>query len=270
MLVRYKINTACTIDNFKTDINNIIVGNIITVNDLSAGADKANCAIYGTYPAGTYARANNTTFTYSKLHNTENKTHYFRLNYSGTGLTQISLAESYESATDTLLNTLNDGNTIAFSNPYSTLSPHGFDVVVSNKLFRIKPSAQGDGLGINDIGHNAVTRQFANTMLMVTTNVSDARNPGITFNAGYVYQFETSSYVSAAGTGSAVEQQRKSTGNSTSVIFETPYTTSLTGAPTLVYGLFRIPTLTFADQNIYKDSANNYRLTFNDTSFLVD
>ena len=106
MLVRYRTNTSCTLQNFKDDVNNIILGNIATLNDLSSGADKVNSQLYGTYPVGTYTRVNATTYTYSKVHNdaTTGKTHYFRLGYDSTTMSTISLAQSYTSGTDTLVN----------------------------------------------------------------------------------------------------------------------------------------------------------------------
>ena len=274
MLIRYRVNSACTIDNFKTDINNIIVGNIITVNDLSAGADKANSIMYGTYPAGTYARANNTTFTYSKDHNTEAKTHYFRLNFTATGIDQLTLAESYTSGTDTLLNSATFSTSILFNNPYTTINPVGFDIIVSDKLFNIVPSGQMEKVGVYDIGHNAVTRAYANTMLMVTGDMGDYNNPkaGLYTYIPYTYFFDTLSYASdmTGQPANAVSTMRKTTGNSVAVIFESAFTTGVTGAPSLMYGTFRIPAFTFEGQQIYRDASNNYRLTFNDISFLVD
>ena len=274
MLIRYRVNSACTIDNFKTDINNIIVGNIITVNDLSAGADKANSIIYGTYPAGTYARANNTTFTYSKLHNTEAKTDYFRLTYDAAGITSITLSEGYTSETDTLLNAFQYGSTILFNNTYTTYNRVGFDIIVSNKMFNIVPSGQSTKVGIYDIGHNAVSRAYANSMLMVVGSLGQYGEPRATINmfTPYTYVFDTLSYGSdvAGSTANSVNSVRRSTGNSVATIFESAFTTNLNSTASLLYGTFRIPSYTFDGQQIYRDASNNYRLTFNDISFLVD
>ena len=135
MLVRYRTNSSCTLQNFKDDVNNIILGNITAVANLSSGADKVNSQMYGTYPTGTYARVNATTYTYGKVHNdaTTSKTHYFRLNYDSTTLANIALAASYTSGTDTLVN-----SAVAVENiapvPYSSFYKEGIDIIVSNKI----------------------------------------------------------------------------------------------------------------------------------------
>lgn len=274
MLVRYRVNSACTLANFQTDINNIILGNIVTVNDLSAGADKTNSVIYGTYPVGTYARVNGSTYTYSKLHNTEAKTNYFRLTYDASGITALTLSESYTSGTDTLLNAYQQSSVILFNNLYTTINPLGFDIIVSNKVFSITPYGQMNKVGIYDIGHNAVSRAYANTMLMVVGSLGVYGDPRATLNiyTPYTYYFDTLSYGSdvSGQAANGVNSIRKTTGNSVAVIFEAAVTTNITSAPALLYGTFRIPSYTFEGQQIYKDASNNYRLTFNDISFLVD
>lgn len=265
MLVRYKKNSTCTIENFKDDINNIILGNIVTVNDLSSGADKVNSVIYGTYPTGTYARANNTTFTYSKDHNTEAKTNYFRLTYDTVQLSNFTLAESYTSETDTLLNSLQlSPSNIIISN---------IDIVVNDKCLIFLPSNSNNKYGVFDVGHNAVSRQFTDTMLMVLANVGDFGTKALLYTyTPYTYDFDTLSYaaVTIAALGVSTDTKRKSTGNSVAVIFESPYTTSINSGTSLLYGISRIPSYTFAGTQIYKDASDNYRITYNDNSFLVD
>lgn len=105
MFVRYRMLGNITVTQFKTDIHNIITGNITSVNDLSAGADKGNCLVGGTYPTGSYTVQNAGTYTYSKVHNADAAyTHYFRLTFDATSLTTLTLAQSYTSGTDTLVN----------------------------------------------------------------------------------------------------------------------------------------------------------------------
>lgn len=106
MIIRYRMNSTCTLANLKTDLHNIISGNITTTADLSAGCDKPNSVIYGTYPAGIYSVANAGTYTYSKIHNDygAGTTHYFRLGFDSTQLTGLTLAQSYTSGSDTLVN----------------------------------------------------------------------------------------------------------------------------------------------------------------------
>jgi hypothetical protein len=106
MIIRYRMNSSCTLANLKTDLHNIISGNITTTADFSAGCDKTNSVIYGTYPAGIYSVANAGTYTYSKVHGDygSGTTHYFRLSFDSTKLTGITLAQSYTSGSDTLVN----------------------------------------------------------------------------------------------------------------------------------------------------------------------
>lgn len=105
MFVRYRMLGNITIAQFKTDVHNIITGNVASVNDLSAGADKANCIVGGNYPTGTYTVQNAGTYTYSKVHNADAAyTHYFRLTFDSTSLTAITLAQSYTVGSDTLVN----------------------------------------------------------------------------------------------------------------------------------------------------------------------
>ena len=109
MLVRYRMNANITLANFQSDINAIITGTAATVNDLSAGCDKTATEFIGPYPSGFYSRVNQTSYTYSKAHNEygvapDNVTHYFRLTFNSTGIEGITLARSYVSGTDTLVN----------------------------------------------------------------------------------------------------------------------------------------------------------------------
>lgn len=263
----------------KDDIHNIITGNISTVNDLSAGADKVNSAMYGSYPAAIYTRVNGTTYTYSKVHNdaTTSKTHYFRLNYSATQLGNISLAQSYTSGTDTLVNssvspTLNIGPT-----PYSSFLQNGLDIVVSNKLIAF--FGLGVLLSINDMGHNSTTRTYTNSMLMMTndwTNLPQWGTLGTTTSVStggvvpYTYLYSTSSYGSLTSSIAAPLVYRLPAGNGATLISENPLFFTAQGANNLIYGAYRLPPVTFNGTQIYKDSSNAYRLTSNDISLLVD
>lgn len=281
MLVRYRTNSSCTLANFQTDLNNIILGNIATVNDLSAGADKTNSVIYGSYPTGKYARVNGTTYTYSKAHNdaTTSKTHYFRLTFDATQLTTIDLAESYTSGTDTLVNTY--AKTVDIKPmPYESYYKSGIDIIVSDKMLVFFAPNSGVFLGILDMGHSSTTRTYANSILMLMQDFSNVPNYGplrtdpINNNTGtvipYIYNYDTAGYATAVGGIQGVQTVRKASGSATSAIFENPAFTSATGASNLIYGCYRIPYLAFSGVQIYKDAANLYRLTLNDLSLLVD
>ena len=278
MLVRYRINSTCTIDNFKTDINNIILGNVVSTANLSAGAATSNCAIYGAYSSSIYTRANNTTFTYSKDHNTENKTHYFRLTFDDTKMTTLALANSYTSGTDTLLNSASlTVNMQMFT--FNSAIQNGIDIIVTDKMLAFIAPQSGAMVGIVDIGHSSTTRTFTNSMLMMLQDFGNVPNwgilsQGVLANTGgtipYSYNYDTSSYSTVTSGITGAQTLRKPGGNGVTVIFENPLFATSSGATNLMYGCYRIPYLSFSGIQIYKDASNYYRLTLNDISLLVD
>ena len=106
MLVRYRMNSNCTIANMMSDLDKIITC-VANSTNLSAGCDSGNTQFLGSYPANTYAQVGNTanTFTYSKNHNEyANTTHYFRLEYDTEKLVNLVVAQGYSSGPGTLLN----------------------------------------------------------------------------------------------------------------------------------------------------------------------
>ena len=274
MLIRYRTNSSCTLQNFKDDVNNIILGNIATVNDLSSGADKVNSQMYGTYPTGTYARVNASTYTYSKLHNDTNasKTHYFRLNFDSTTMSNISLAQSYTSGSDTLVNSFVKTVNIK-PVPYETFYKSGIDIIVSNKMIAIFAPQTGGLHGILDLGHSSTTRTYTDSMLMIMQDFNNVPGVGANLNTGgtipYIYNYDTPGYATLTTGIQGVQTIRKAVGT-TSVVFENPAFTASSGASNLMYGCFRIPYCCFSGVQIYKDASNLYRLTANDISLLVD
>ena len=111
MLIRYRANSSITATNLMADFHAIITGQITTVNDFSAGCDKTNSSIEGTYPAAVYASVQNDsstgTYTYSKVHNAyADVTHYFRLNFSADSpmLQTVSLSSGWNSGSNTMIN----------------------------------------------------------------------------------------------------------------------------------------------------------------------
>jgi hypothetical protein len=280
MLIRYRTNSSCTIQNFKDDVNNIILGNIASVNDLSSGADKVNSVMYGTYPVGTYARVNASTFTYSKAHNSINGyTHYIRMAYDSTKMTTLALAQSYTSGTDTLVNSYTQTVNIQTS-PYSIYKKFGIDIIVSSKMLVLFAPASGQFIGVIDLGHSTTTRTYTNSMLTMMQDFNNVPNYGVNSgnpllaNSGgtipYMYNYDTAGYSTIiTGIGGA-QTSKKPSGNGTSVIFENPAFTNSSGAVNLMQGCYRIPFLSFSGVQVYKDSSNLYRLTVNDISLLVD
>jgi hypothetical protein len=278
MLVRYRINSTCTIDNFKTDINNIILGNVVSTANLSAGAATANCAIYGAYSSSIYTRVNESTYTYSKAHNSEAKTHYIRLTFDSTKMTTLALANSYTSGTDTLLNSASlTVNMQMFT--FNSVQQNGIDIIVTDKMLAFMAPQSGALVGIVDIGHSSTTRTFPNSMLMMLQDFGNVPNwgvlsQGLLANTGgtipHSYNYDTSSYSTVTSGITGAQTLRKPGGNGVTVIFENPLFATSAGATNLMYGCYRIPFLSFSGIQIYKDASNYYRLTLNDISLLVD
>jgi hypothetical protein len=280
MLIRYRTNSSCTLQNFKDDVNNIILGNIITVANLSSGADKVNSQMYGTYPTGTYARVNATTYTYSKLHNDTNtgKTHYFRLSYDATTLANIALANSYTSGTDTLVNSSVAVENIAPS-AYSSFYKEGIDIIVSNKMLAIFAPQRNALVGIIDIGNSSTTRTYTNSMLMMLQDFTNVPNWGVNRgtlieNTGgtipYSWNYDSAGYATVTCGIGGIKTTRKPAALGSQVVFENPMFATSAGASNLMYGCYQIPFLTFSGVQIYRDASNLYRLTANDISLLVD
>ena len=198
MLVRYRTTGNQTLANFQADLNSIITGGVAATTDLSLPA-RANSLIYGTYPNGIYSRVNATTYTYSKAHNViPGYTHYFRFGFSATQLTTWDLAQSYNSGTDTLVNSfqktgLNINPSINFDLNY----PIGIDIILNNKCIVIQAIQSAQIQGVFDLGHNGVTRAYASSMLMAFQDLQNVINTGS--NTGvlipYTYSFDTLSYV---------------------------------------------------------------------------
>lgn len=283
MLVRYRTNSSCTLQNFKDDINGLITGTLSTVASLSSGANKTASIIYGSYPSGTYARVNGTTYTYSKVHNdaTTSKTHYFRLNFDASlsKLNTIQLAQSYTSGTDTLVNSYTSTTNIVTS-PYSVLKPFGIDIIISNKILAFFAPASGVLIGIVDLGHSSTTRAYTDSMLMGIQDFINVPGYGpnststILGNKGmvipYSYNYENSAYSTIITGIDGVQSKKKPAGPGTTRLFENPAFTLGDGAASLLYGVFTIPFLTFSGIQTYKNASNAYRLTVNDISLLVD
>ena len=279
MLVRYRLNSSCTLQNFKDDINNIILGNVSTVANLSSGADQTNSVIYGTYTPAIYARVNATTYTYSKVHNTfSSYTHYFRLTFDSTQLTTIALAQSYTSGTDTLVNSY--ASTVNIQRfTFNSVLQNGIDIIVSGKMLVFIAPQSSKMIGIVDLGNSSTTRTYTNSMLMMLQDFGNVPNwgpyTGTTLeNTGgiipYTYSYDTAGYATVTTGVGGVSTVRKNNASGAAVIFENPLFCTGGGASNLMYGCFRLPQLSFNGVQIYKDSSNLYRLTVYDNTLLVD
>jgi len=270
----------------KDDIDGIIQGTITSANQLSAPAQTS--VFYGSYPTGKYTRVNQTSYTYSKAHNSDsNYTHYFRMTFDSTSLASITLAQDYTSGTDTLLNTKVTTTSITpalFNSAY----PVYIDIIVSDKILCIMAPNSGSYFGIFDLGHNGVTRAYTSSMMMCAFDFLDARFENIdsyvtqlpvyfTATGGtipYSYNLDTLSYGSlTTGLFSLIPLKRMIAVGGALGIVENPIylsTPSNGNSLNLMYGLYKIPTESFSGAQVYKDAANQYRLTLHDFSFLVD
>lgn len=127
MLVRYRMNSSITIEQFKDDILKIVTGQISAVANLSNGCDKSNSQVLGSYPTGTYTAVHANSFTFSKVHNEyTDTTHYFRLAFNETVMNAWTLAEGYDSGTNVLINSQSLTDEISVHRSSNTVVTSGF------------------------------------------------------------------------------------------------------------------------------------------------
>jgi len=274
MLVRYRMTANTTYGDMVSDVFKIVSGTASNVAQLSANTDQNNTLFFGTYPSSNFSVANTASNTFAKIHSTVNTyTHHIRLNWNSSTrkLATISLAQSYTSGTDTLVNSSTLAIDAGVVN-YSTTNL-GIDIIVSPQMLYFGQGGNAQG-GVFDIGHSGVTRTFANSMLMMTQDMKNSiaylNNTGGTIP--YTYNFDTLAYGSVTTSHIAQIPLRKvnSTGNLS--IFENPvFVTSATQGSTVnvVYGLYKLPTSSYAGAQTYIDSQGLRRLTINDYSLLT-
>jgi len=243
----------------KADITGIITGTITSTGSLSSGADTAHCAVYGTYPGGSYTVSNSDTDTYAKVHNSYNTTtHYFRLGWDGsTGLSSISLAQSYTSGTDTLVNSYN----YSFGFTLVPQTYQAIDIIVNTNCFYINAPSQGVSVGIFDIGHNGLTRTYTDSMLMILQSIY--QNSSITVQP-YTWNLSTFSYSALTNPSFVNITPRKMPYNTAGnlAILENPifFNSVSTGyAINVIYGLNKINDNEYINRAIYADSNSIYR-----------
>jgi hypothetical protein len=273
-----------------SDINGIVTGTITSPGGLSTPAQSLT-TFYGSYTGGlSQVSANSTTYTYSKGHNTEYLGHYIRFTFNTSGLYQIQLARDGDIYTegvplvDSSIEVV-DIQPEVFTDTY----PNGIDIVVNNKMvFFFAPmssrTANGQAIGVVDLGHSGVTRDNDLSMLMGFQKLSTVLNDNsatavpmfYTANTGsipYSYNYDTLSYGSI-GTGiMTTGSNRKVKTNGDLIVIENPvYSVSTRHgfACQLMFGVYKIPTGTFSGIQTYQNADGLYRLTYSDFSFLVD
>jgi hypothetical protein len=202
MLVRYRMNSSCTVENMRADIDAIIQGTA-TFNgsgvptNLSAGCDTANSIKYGTYPSAKYAKvgtgsiasgtASSIAVTVLTIGGSVTGTFAVGMKVTGTGVavgttivafgTGTGGAGTYVvSVSQTVSSTTITGTTMndTFSkihNDYSDVT-HYFRLAYSTAQTAINTSASisGTTLTINNTG--TITGIFAIGMVITGTGVS--------------------------------------------------------------------------------------------------
>lgn len=277
MLVRYRTYANITAANLQLDLHNIITGNIANVSQLSSGADQGNCSIIGSYPAGVYTVSNASTYTYAKVHNSVGTyTHYFRLGFDSANikLANISLAQSYTSGTDTLVN----GTTAPVGikpQPYNQYYPDGIDIIINNKAIHFHHGSSGSSIGVFDLGHSGVTRTYTSSMLMCINNLNNVTNYGA--NNGivvpYMYNYDTLAYGNVTFSSFHQPPLRKTTSTGNVVITENPVfaiSPNTANVTQLVYSFYKVPLTTLPGTQVYRDYANAARWTYHDYTITVD
>ena len=262
MLVKYRMLPTISNANFKADIIGILDGSITSTAGLSAGADTANSSFVGTYPSSQLTKVNAGTYTFSKIHGTDNTyTHYFRLTFdAGVGLaakmTTFTVAQGYTSGTDTLLNsvaqTVNvSPNTYISANQY----PSGINIVLNSKCVWFSSLTSGKSFGIFDLGTNGITNTYANNMKMAYVNTTLG-----TFNIpyGYVLSGGASGYTSLTGNLSGpTTPTLMSNISGSAIIVENPAFVSAATQGYAAYGvsnLFKLGSNMMAMDSIYNTS----------------
>lgn len=268
MLVKYRMLSTITNANFKADIIGILDGSITSTAGLSAGADVANSSFVGTYPTSQLTKVNASSYTFSKIHGTDNTyTHYFRLTFdAGVGLatkmTTFTVAQGYTSGTDTLLNSV--AQTVDVSpNTYLSASqyPSGINIVLTPKCVWFSSLTSGKSFGLFDLGANGITSTYANNMKMAYVNTTTG-----TFNIpyGYVLSGGSSGYASVTGSLSGpTTPTLMSNVSGSAIIVENPAFASAASQGYAAYGvgnLFRLGSNMFAMDSIY-NTAGTRRIT---------
>lgn len=269
MIFRYRMLSTCTYANMKADITGILTGTITSTGGLSAGADTANCAVYGTYPSGIYSVSNSGTSTYAKIHNTYNTyTHYFRMGWDGSAsLTTISLAQSYTSGTDTLVNSY----TYTLPTALGLQSYAPIDIIVTNSCVFLSNPAYGLNIGIFDIGHSGLTRAFTSSALMMFLPFT---SDTITGTIPYTYNLLLTTPTYGVGSTQNITYllpnriPYNSAGN-LAVMENPPFTYSLIGGNSVnaVYGLNKIFDQLYAPRSVYSDGSGTYRYVLGTPSY---
>lgn len=271
MLVKYRMLSTISSADFIADIVGILDGTITSTAGLSNGADKTNSQFTGTYPSAKFTKVNAGTYTFSKTHNSEATTHYFRLAFTGTTMTTFTVAQGYTAGSDTLLNSVAQTvNIKASAYNASDQFPSGINIVMNNNCVFFNSPNSGIGFGLFDLGVNGITAGFANNMKMAFVKTNDS-----SYNIPYAYQFTgtTSTYASLSGNLTNLTLPTfKSNVTNQGVIVENPTFLSHTNqgfAAFGIYSLFKIANNLLVNDTVYNISGTR-RCVSNDYSVVAE
>lgn len=265
--------SSITSANFIADIVGILDGSITSTSGLSAGADKTNSSFTGTYPTGTVAKVNGTSYTFSKIHNADNTyTHYFRLTFSSTTLTTFTVAQGYTSGTDTLLNSVAQTVNITTAT-YNSSEPFskGINIVINTKCVYISGLSNGITFGLFDLGANGITSTYANQMKMAYVSPSAG-----TYNMPYAYSLAGGASAYGSLSGSLTNLQLPAVRSNISgqaVVVENPTFLSNTNQGYQafgIYNLFKLGQYAFNPDTVYNIAGTPRVVSMNDYAIVTE
>ena len=276
MLVKYVMKTTATYADLVSDIRGIVNGSITTTGSLSASANTSATTFIGTYPAGYYAEANATAYAFSKIHSANNSNiSYFKLGFDGVnGIANVTLAQGYVSATDTVSNSysITYNATIGLNSLGVDPATTPIDIIVNKDNLLIIQHALASGfVSISDVGYNGTSKTFTSQMIttMIVSNTTIA--PYVVTPINYRYtnnSIDPGQTVGAYGTTNTgvltciapFNPPYSSTGNV--AIMENPVFTYNSDGGNLwsvVYGWNALQQGRFGDKAVYYDTDNVYR-----------
>ena len=267
------MKTTATYADLVSDIKGIVNGSITTTGSLSASANTSATTFIGTYPAGYYAEANATAYAFSKIHSANNSNiSYFKLGFDGVnGIANVTLAQGYVSATDTVSNSYSKtyDNVIGLNSLGVDPATTPIDIIVNRDNFSIIQRSLASGfVSISDLGYNGSSKIFTSQMItaMIVSNTSIYPYVVTPVN----YRYVDNSYLPVGDYGvtntgvltclTPFNTLYNASGNV--AITENPVFTYNTNGGNLwsvVYGWNVLQQGNFADRATYRDSDNVYR-----------
>jgi hypothetical protein len=288
---------------FVSDLNGLINGTITATSGLSAGADKANCVISGTYPTSIYATANSTNsstqLTFSKSHSVYGSgyTQYIRFRFdtnsalSTPQLANVQIAQGYTSANDYIFNAT-VANTVNYKPlPYANTTPvtsynTGMEFIITPRSLVLNSLPLGKTFGFFDLSTNAIldaypqnsrtafiqldsTATYASQALVYS--ISGPTSANVTNFSGYTVQ---NNPINSSNTFSQIQQPlRASNANSQPLIVEGPLNLinpQQANSVVFIYGAYRLAPGLLSAGTLYNTNAVSRLVVSNDFSIPTD